>query len=365
MQSSRGLRISILAITAALISIGIIMIYSSSAVYTYERFGDNLFFLKRHLVSLAAALGAGFIFMRIDLDALRGASKALLAISLALLALVLIPGAGLSMGGARRWLRAGALHFQPVEIIKPFFLVYIADFLDRKSLKGNSLYAVYLPLLAVICAVCGLILLEPDTGSSIELAVIGLLMLFAYGARLKHLFFTFLAGMPLAYFVIAGSQYRLMRITAFINPWSDPKGAGFQMIQSFIALGSGGLFGAGLGGSRQKLFYLPESHTDFIFSIIGEELGFLGAGLVVLLFAALLWQGMNVAMRKGSEFSRLLAFGISSMIAIEAVINIGVATGLLPTKGLPLPFVSYGGSSLLSHIVLIAMLLNLGRENVR
>ncbi len=365
MQSLRATRISILVVTAGLIVIGIIMIYSASAVYASEKFGDNLFFLKRHFISLVLGLIFALCFMRAEFEFLRRHSRKFIVASLLLLVLVLVPGLGLSIGGARRWLRIGSLQFQPVEIIKPFFLLYLADFLDRKFLRQNSLAAVYLPLLLVICVVSGLVLLQPDLGSSIELALIGFILLFVYGARIKHLLFTFAASIPLLGLLILRSPYRLLRIMAFLDPWKDPRGTGFQIIQSFIALGSGGLFGAGLGNSTQKLFYLPESHTDFIFSIIGEELGFLGAALVVLLFAVLIWKGMAIAFKKDSEFSRLLAFGISLMIGLEVIINIGVTTGLLPTKGLPLPFLSYGGSSLVVHMALIGMLLNLGREDVR
>ena len=365
MQTLRTARRTLLITTAVLIAIGVIAVYSSSAVYAYEKFGDNFFFLKRHLVSLILGIALAFVFMRSDLSVLRMHSKKFLFLSLTLLVFVLIPGAGLSIGGARRWLKIGGLQFQPVEFVKPFFLLYIADFLDRKFLKKDSLFEMYIPLLFIICAVCGLVLLQPDMGSAVELALVGFVLLFVYGARIKHLFFTFLAGIPLLLLVILRSPYRLSRVLAFLDPWKDPKGTGFQIIQSFIALGSGGLFGVGLGNSKQKLFYLPESHTDFIFSIIGEELGFLGAASIVLLFALLVWKGMEVALKKDSEFSRLLAFGISLMIGMEVVIHIGVTAGILPTKGLPLPFLSYGGSSFVSHMILIAMLLNLGREDVR
>jgi cell division protein FtsW len=303
--------------------------------------------------------------MCIDLNLLRRHSKKFIVGSLLLLILVLIPGLGLSIGGARRWLKIGIINFQPIEFIKPLYLLYLADLLDRKSLKGTSFFAVYLPALLIICATCGLILSQSDLGGSVELALIGFVMLFVYGARIKHLFFTFVVGLSLISFLIVNSPYRFARILTFLDPWKDPKGTGFQMIQSFIALGSGGLFGVGLGNSKQKLFYLPESHTDFIFSIIGEELGFLGAGVIVILFIILVWKGMTIAFRKDSEFSRLFALGISAMIGLEALINIGVSTGVLPTKGLPLPFLSYGGSSLVAHMILIAILLNLARGDVR
>ena len=365
MQELKNARISIVTVTVTLISIGIVMIYSSSAVYAYEKFGDNLFFLKRHFISLLLGLALFLIFIRVDLDVLRRHSRKFIIFSLLLLLLVLIPGVGLAIGGARRWFRLGTIQFQPIEVIKPFFLLYLADFLDRKNLKQSSLFEVYVPLLIVICFFAALLLLQPDLGGAAQLALIGFMLLFVHGAKIKHLAVTFFASIPLLWLLISRSSYRLSRILAFLDPWKDPKGTGFQMIQSFIALGSGGLLGVGLGKSKQKLFYLPESHTDFIFSIIGEELGFLGAFLVLSLFFVLIWKGMRIALKKDSEFSRLLAFGISLTIGLEVIINIGVSAGLLPTKGLPLPFLSYGGSSLVAHMVLIAILLNLGREDAR
>jgi len=364
MQSLKDTRISILVVASMLIAIGVIMIYSSSAVYAYDKFNDYLFFLKRHLISLFIGLILTLFFMGVNLDTFRQHSKILLASSFLILILVLVPGVGLSIGGARRWIKVGDINFQPVEFVKPLYLLYLADFLDRKSIKKHSFFGVYLPVLSIIGVTCMLVLLQPDLGGSIELGVIGFIMLFANGAKIKHLFFTLIAGIPLISFLIMKSPYRFARILAFLDPWKDPQGTGFQMIQSFVALGSGGLFGAGLGGSKQKLFYLPESHTDFIFSIIGEELGFLGAILIVVLFVILVWKGMTVAFKKNSEFSRLFALGISSTIGLEAIINIGVSAGVLPTKGLPLPFLSYGGSSLVTHMILIAILLNLGRDSV-
>lgn len=365
MQSLKSTRITIFMVTSALIAAGIVMIYSSSAIYAYDKFGDNFFFLTRHLVSLCLGIILSFLVMNIDLGILRIHSKKLIVLSFLLLILVLMPVVGISAGGARRWLKIGFINFQPVEVIKPFFLLYLADLLDRKLLKGNSLFGVYIPALLIIGAMSGLVVLQPDLGSSVELAAIGFIILFIYGARIKHLVLTFIAALPLAGFIIIGSPYRFARILTYLDPWKDPRDTGFQMIQSFIALGSGGFFGAGLGKSQQKLFYLPESHTDFIFSIIGEELGFLGTAVIAVLFVILVWSAMKIAFRKDSEFSRLMAFGIASIIGLEAIINMSVSTGSLPTKGLPLPFLSYGGSSLVVHMVLIAMLLNLGRDNVR
>ncbi|MDP3788835.1 MAG: putative lipid II flippase FtsW [Candidatus Omnitrophota bacterium] len=361
----RSTRVAILTAASLLVALGVVMIYSTSAVYAYESFHDSFYFLKRHLVSLVLGIILALYFMNMDIHVLRKYAKPLMLFSFLLLAVVLVPGIGFSTGGARRWLRIGGMNFQPVELVKPIFLLYIADFLDRKSVKGYSLFGVFVPILVIIGGTCGLVLLQPDLGSSFELGLLGILLLFLYGADIRHILFIFAASIPALYYLIRSSQYRASRILAFIDPWKDPLGTGFQIIQSFVALGCGGLLGVGLGNSTQKLFYLPESHTDFLFSIIGEELGLLGTMLVVILFAVLVWKGMELAFRKDSEFSRLFALGISSMIGVEAAINIGVSTGVLPTKGLPLPFMSYGGSSLVMHIILLAILLNLGRENVR
>lgn len=361
----RSVRIVILIAVSVLVALGVVMIYSSSAVYAYENFHDNFYFLKRHLISLVLGIILALYFMSVDIHVLRKYAKPLMIFSFLLLVAVLVPGIGFSTGGARRWLRIGGMNLQPVELVKPIFLLYIADFLDRKSVKGYSLFGVFAPMLIIIGCASGLVLLQPDLGSSFELGLLGILLLFLYGAGIRHILFIFAASIPALYYLVSSSQYRASRILAFINPWKDPLGAGFQIIQSFVALGSGGLLGVGLGNSTQKLFYLPESHTDFLFSIIGEELGLLGTVLVAILFAVIVWKGMELAFRKDSEFSRLLALGISSMIGIEAVINMGVSTGMLPTKGLPLPFMSYGGSSLVTHLILAAILLNLGRENVR
>lgn len=361
----RSIRVAILVVTAALISFGVIMIYSSSAVYAYENFHDNFYFLKHHLASLFLGVLFALYFMNVDIHILRKYSRPLMFVSFLLLIIVLIPGIGVSIGGARRWLKIGSVTFQPVELVKPIFLLYVADFLDRKSVKGYSLFGVFVPLLIIIGGVCGLVLLQPDLGSSFELGMLGILLLFLYGADIRHLLFILAASVPVLYYLVLSIPYRASRILAFVNPWKDPQGTGFQIIQSFVALGCGGLLGVGLGNSKQKLFYLPESHTDFLFSIIGEEFGLVGTALVVILFAVLVWKGMTLAFRKDSEFSRLLALGISSTIGLEAAINIGVSVGVLPTKGLPLPFMSYGGTSLVIHMILLAMLLNIGRENVR
>jgi cell division protein FtsW len=324
--------------------------------------GDNLYFLKRHLIYLVLGLALMLAAMQLDLAGLRKVSKALLIFSIMLLVLVLIPHIGKETAGARRWFRIGPGTFQPSEIAKIAIIIYIADAMTRKKEVVKSFFYGYLPPILALGVVVGLILLEPDLGTAIAIAVIALIMMFASGIRISHIVASVLASLPVLYVLLFSVPYRRKRITAFLNPWADKRGTGFQVIQSFIALGSGGLFGVGLGQSRQKLFYLPASHTDFIFSIIGEELGFIGASAVVVLFALFVLQGMKIVFNAEGMFERLLSLGIVSLIALEALINIGVTAGALPTKGLPLPFISYGGSALVFHLVAIGLLLNVARS---
>ncbi len=215
----------------------------------------------------------------------------------------------------------------------------------------------------VLGFVLGLVLLEPDLGTAIAISVIGVLMLFVSGIRPLYIFASLLASIPALYALLFRVPYRRKRMMIFLNPWSDKRGAGFQIIQSFIALGSGGLFGVGLGQSRQKLFYLPASHTDVILSIIGEEIGFIGAASVVILFILFVWEGMKITFNSGGRFEKLLSMALVCLIALEAVINIGVTAGILPTKGLPLPFISYGGTSLMFHLAAVGLLLNIAKSS--
>ena len=359
----RGIRRSIFIITLLLITIGIVMIYSSSAIYAYERYGDSMFFLKRHLwflmIGFCLMLGA----MSLNLNSIQKFAKPVMITSLLLLVLVLIPGIGSSIGGARRWFRIlGLFSFQPSELAKFGLIFYLASFINRRGYQIKDLFQGYMPAMGVIGVTCFLVLLQPDLGTAISIIFIGSLIIFVAGGRVKHLLSTILLGLPFLYYLIFSVPYRRRRMLVFLNPWQDSAGSGFQIIQSFLALGSGGLIGVGLGESRQKLFYLPESHTDFIFSIIGEELGFIGAASVLILFAALIWQGMRAFFKESRVFNKVLIFGIINMIAFEALINIGVTAGAFPTKGLPLPFISYGGSSLVFHLTAIGLMLNAMRE---
>jgi len=279
-----------------------------------------------------------------------------------LLILVLIPGIGTIAGGARRWIRFFGFGFQPSEIAKLILIIYLADFAARKGNVVKDLTRGFLSSFFIIGLTGGLVLLEPDMGTFVAILFIGAVMLFVSGARLSYLFSVVLCAIPALFWVIKSNPYRLTRILTVFNPWKDKLGAGFQLTQSFIALGSGGLLGVGLGESKQKLFFLPESHTDFIFSIIGEELGFIGAASTIILFTLLIWYAFKISFRIKERFASLVTFGIAVMIAFEVIVNVGVSAGVLPTKGLPLPFISYGGSSRVCHLAAIGLILNMARK---
>ncbi len=358
----RGIRRSIFIITLILLMIGVVMVYSSSAIYAHEKFGDSAFFLKKHLWFLFIGFVLMLYSMSINLAEIERFTKVLMIAAILFLLLVLIPGIGVSAGGARRWFRIGALSFQPSELAKFALILYLARFFSRKGYKIKNLFLGYLPLLSVISLTSALVLLQPDLGTAISIFFVGILIVFIAGGRIKHLLTTALLGLPFLYYLIFSVPYRRQRMLIFLNPWQDREGSGFQIIQSFLALGSGGLFGVGLGQSTQKLFYLPQSHTDFIFSIIGEELGFMGAASIVILFGAVIWQGMRAFFKESRPFNKILIFGITNMIAFEALINMGVSVGAFPTKGLPLPFISYGGTSLVFHMAAVGLMLSAMRE---
>jgi len=358
----QAIRRSIFLITLILIAIGVIMIYSSSGIYAYEKFGDSIHFLERHLWFLLLGFIIMLAAMSVNLAEIEKFSKVIVAFSILLLLLVVIPGVGISVAGARRWFRIGILSFQPSEFAKIALIIYLAGFFERKGYKIKDLFYGYLPCMSVVVLTSLLVLLQPDLGTAVAIFFVGALTVFIAGGKLKHLLTTVLLGLPFLYYLILSVPYRMRRILIFVDPWRDTQGSGFQIIQSFLALGSGGLFGVGLGQSRQKLFYLPESHTDFIFSIIGEELGFMGTVAVVILFGALMWLGMRAFFREQRPFNKILIFGVTCMIAFEALVNIGVSVGAFPTKGLPLPFISYGGSSLIFHMAAVGLMLNAMRE---
>lgn len=345
-----------------LIAVGIVMIYSASAIYAMDKMKDPNYFLIRHLVYLGMGTFLSWVASKVNYQALRKHAKHVLIAAVVLLVLVLVPHVGSSAGGARRWFKFLGFSFQPSEFLKIAIIFYMADFLDRKKDALDDLKHTLLPALLVLGVSAGLILKQPDLGTAVTVSLVVLVLFFGAGVRLRYLGGIAAAAVPALLYLMLAKPYRRKRILAFFHPWDDPRGVGFQIVQSFLALGSGGLFGLGLGGSQQKLFFLPESHTDFIFSIIGEELGFVGAASVVALFMVFVFSGMVIVFRSKSFFSQLLALGLVSLVGFQAVINIGVSIGALPTKGLSLPFISYGGSALIMNMVVLGLLLNISRE---
>jgi cell division protein FtsW len=349
-------------VVVTLVSLGVVMVYSASAIIAGERFQDSFYFLKRQLCWAALGFAALWAAMRLDYRRLERLVIPLLALSVVLLALVLVPSLGREINGTRRWLRLGPLAFQPVELAKFALVLYLAAFLTRRREVLGSFGQGLLPVLLVAGGMAGLTVLQPDLGNSLALVILTLTLAYLAGARVGHMLAIGAAALPLVAVLVAMKPYRWRRMAAFLNPWDDPQGSGFQIIQSFLALGSGGWLGRGLGESRQKLFYLPEPHTDFIFAIVGEELGLLGAAGVVALFAVLVWRGLRIGLRAPDPFGGYLALGLTLMLATETIVNLGVVTGALPTKGLPLPFVSFGGSALLTAMFSAGVLLNISQH---
>jgi len=357
----RNTRINLAASATILISVGIVMIYSTSAIYALETMGESAYYLKRHLAYVFIGLVCSFFVMSIDYLKFRKMAKPLLLFSAFLLVLLLVPGFGKQIGGARRWFRFGFLSFQPSELAKFAMIVYVADFLARKKSDLASFRYGFLPVLLVMLSISFLILIQPDLGTVLAITGICFILFFVGGIKITHMLSFILASLPMMYILIFSVPYRRKRILAFLNPWSDPHGSGFQIIQSLVALGSGGLCGLGLGQGKQKLLYLPAAYTDFIISIIGEELGFIGTAAILGLFVFFLIQAVKISLKASDSFAQLLSFGLISCLTIEAIVNLGVVTSLLPTKGLPFPFISYGGTSLVFNMIYVGLILNIGR----
>lgn len=351
----------LMPLTVTLIVAGLVMIYSASAVIALRQHGDSFYFLKRQ--ALWAALGGvGFVLAaRIDYRRWRPFAVPLVAISALALVLVLVPGIGAQINGARRWLSLGPLTVQPSEAARLALVIYLADFIARRPERMGAFVRGLLPALTIAGVLLALILAEPDLGSTLVLALVTMLLLFLGGARVMHLAALALAAVPVVYVLVMQSAYRRERLLAFLDPWRDPTDTGFQVVQSYLAFGSGGPIGTGLGEGRQKLFYLPYPHTDFIFAVIGEELGLFGTVMIVALFGLLAWRGVVIARGAPDAFGRFLALGATLLIAVQAEVNMAVVTGLLPTKGLPLPLLSYGGSSLVVNLIALGLLWSVAR----
>lgn len=354
----------ILIITLTLALVGLVMVFSASAVVAGEnkRLHDSWYFLKRQLAWLTFGLVLLHVVSRIDYVWWKRLALPLLGFITVLLVLVLIPSVGVAAKGARRWLHLGPISIQPVEMVKLIAVIYLAAYLAKKEDRLQSFGEGVLPAVVVVGLLSGLVLMEPDLGTIVVIGLVTAGMLFLGGARMSHLLRLVPVALVAVMVLIWLSPYRWQRLIAFLNPEKDPTGTGFQINQSFLAFGRGGLFGVGLGESKQKLFFLPEGHTDFVLALIGEELGLLGTGIIILLFALFAIRGFQIAARARMPFGRYLGIGITTLIGIQALINACVVTGLLPTKGLTLPFVSYGGSSLVMSLVGVGILLNISRD---
>lgn len=350
--------IFLLSVVLFLVFIGVVMVFSASAIVSHEKFDTSYLFLIKQIIWTVMGVFLMLVLARIDYNKLQKFSRPLMVFSFSLLVLVLL----IESGEIKRWLRFGMVNFQPSEMAKICLILYIADVLDRKGSKLQDFKKGLLPILAVVGIFLILIYAEPDLGTAVILGLVVLAMLFMGGVRLFHLLSLVLASIPLLYFAVFHVAYRRERILTFINPWADAQRIGYQIVQALLALGSGGFFGKGLGASRAKLFFLPEPYTDFIFSIIGEELGFLGASLIIFLFVIIAWRGLHIATRAPNQFGNLLAAGITFLITFQAVLNISIVTACLPTKGITLPFLSYGGSSLVFSLAGVGILLNISRQ---
>ncbi|MDD3653330.1 MAG: stage V sporulation protein E [Desulfotomaculaceae bacterium] len=348
----------------SLLSLGLVMVFSASGYSTMVNYNDSFHYLKQQLVWALLGLTAMFIMVRYDYWRLKHYVLPILITAFVLLVMVLIPGIGHEVKGAQRWIAMGPLPFAPAELVKLCIIIFTAYGLSQQKDRIKNFSKGVFPYLLVMGLAAGLILKQPDLGTALSLAGIVFVMLFAAGAKMTHLGSLAASGVFAVGLAIALEPYRMKRFLAFLDPWADPLGDGFQTVQGLYAIGSGGLFGLGLGQSKQKFLYLPENHTDFIFAIIGEELGFIGASLVILLFAIFIWRGLKIAVTSTDSFASLLATGITAWVGVQAVINIGVVTGSLPVTGIPLPFISYGGTSLLFTMTGVGMLLNISRFTV-
>jgi cell division protein FtsW len=347
-------RVALLSVI--LISAGLLFLYSSSGIYSEMVFEDSFYYLKRQLFFVFLGLLAAAAAYKVDLGRVRKNSRVMLLLGMMTLALLLF--FGVRAGGAKRWFRLGGFGIQPIEFVKIIYIIYLASFLEKRRYSYRNFSRVCLPLYSVTAIFMLLLILQPDFGNAIFMPLITVSLLYFTGVPIKFLFYTLLGAVPFVSIAFWKLPYIRLRVFGFISPWSHPQSISFQLIQSFIAIGSGGLFGQGLGLSRQKLFYLPQAHNDFIFAIIAEELGFIGTLTLLLIYIFLIWNFIAILSKIESLFKRLLLAGLTISFSYQIFINVGVCLGLLPTKGLPLPLISYGGSSMVANMILVGLVLN-------
>jgi len=351
--------------TLALVGFGIVMVYSASFPVGTERMGDPYHFLKKQ--AIAAGLGIGLLVLgaRMNYRYWQPLALPLLIASIILLVLVFVPGLRQQIGGAYRWLKIYGFSFQPSELAKLALVIYLARSLTKKEGRMERFTVGFLPFVVVLAILFPLVLKQPDFGTGVLFVAVVFLMLFVAGTPFRFLGGALLASVPFLVYLAVKANYRWERIVTFLDPWKDSGGAGFQIIQSFLGFGAGKVFGVGLAEGKQKLFYLPEIHTDFIFAVIGEELGLVGVSVIIALFLVLVIRGFQSCFRAPDRFGTFLALGITVLIAIQTLLNMGVVMGLLPTKGSTLPFISYGGTSLMMNLMAVGILLNVHSQGVR
>ena len=359
-MTDRALRRFLLLVMTTLLGLGVIAVYSTTAIMAHEVYGQSFRFVVTHLVAIGIGLGLGLGCLAIPYSVLRGSAKWLVAASLVLLVLVRVLGP--EIGGAHRWFRMARLSVQPSEFAQLALILYLADFFARKHEVVQRLREGGLPPLVVTGVMAGLVLLQPDLGTAVVMGSLALLLLVIAKARWRHLGIILTICAVALGVLIGGQEYRRQRMLAFLHPGQDPQGAGFQILQSYLALAGGGVIGQGLGASMQKLFFLPGAHTDFIFAIIGEELGLLGTTALLGLFALFICCGIRMALAVEDRFDKYLICGCVGLIGFEAVVHMAVVTGLMPTKGLPLPLVSYGGTAMVSNLLACALIFRGSRQ---
>jgi cell division protein FtsW len=347
--------------TVLLVALSVVMVYSASAAVALDKFQRPYLFLIKQGMWAALGLAVLGIVMRIDYRTYREPVFIWSCLGLVVLALVAVLFSP-PVNNARRWFGIAGIGIQPSELAKLAAIFFIAALLERRMHRINEIKYALAPIGLLVLTLFGLIILEPDFGTSMSLLLVAAVMVFAAGLNYRYIVGAALCAIPPVAILVMGTAYRRQRVMTFLDPWRDPLGAGFQVIQSIIAVGTGGVWGRGLMNGVQKLFFLPEPHTDFIYSVISEELGLIGATAVLLCFAIITWRGLRVALRAPDTFGALLALGLTMMVAVQALFNISVALGLLPTKGIPLPFVSFGGSSLLINLLGMGILLNVSQH---
>jgi len=342
-----------------LVGIGIVMVYSASSALALNKFGSSYYFLKKQSIFALLGIVVLVISCHVPYHILRSLTYPLLVLAVILLFVILISGFGYSAGGAKRWFRIAGFTFQPSEFARFALVIYLAYSMNKKMSRIKEFKVGFLPHVLVLCMFTVLIMLQPDFGSVVIFGAITWIMLFVGGVRISYLLGSLVLVIPIIYSLMVSADYRIERIMSFMNPWQYSTDKGYQVVHSLLAFGTGGIWGTGIGKGYQKLFYLPEPHTDFIFSVVGEELGLIGVLIILGLYTVILWRGISIARNTEDTFGSFVAIGLTTAIGLQICVNMGVALGLLPTKGLTLPFLSYGGTSLLMNMVSIGVLMNI------